>query len=275
MAASDTKTPTVIRRAINVPLDEENAEVARARRYNAHFCLPRDKHNATGFEGKIYGVCALLRQDLAPVTTVRVVDWDLEGRVQLLEISSMGLVVVNVYAVNGTTYDYRDPQTGKVIGSRHDRKRNFHTLLAKEVKAYEEKGWGVIVAGDINISRSKIDSFPQLRMGKEHVTNRADFEEKFINELGMLDTFRLMHGEKRKYSYRPTNKPWGAGGDRVDMILVTKGLKGWVKEADILDSEEERGPSDHVPLMIKLEAKEIEEEGSVPGLDTNYSNVHD
>ena len=33
----------------------------------------------------------------------------------------------------------------------------------------EDRGWDVVVAGDINISRSHIDSFPQLRMGKEHV----------------------------------------------------------------------------------------------------------
>ena len=85
--------------------------------------------------------------------------------------------------------------------------------------------------------------------------NRADFEEKFIKGLGMVDTFRFVHGEeRRKFSYRPRNKPWGAGGDRVDMVLVTKGLVGQerVKGADILDSEEERGPSDHVPLFVEL-----------------------
>jgi len=160
--------------------------------------------------------------------------------VQVVEISSLGLVVINVYAVNGTTNDYRDP---------------FHSLLANEVSAYEEKGWGLIVAGDINISRSKIDSFPQLRMGEDHVKNRADFEEKFINGLEMIDSFRLLHGDEKKYSYRPRNKPWGAGGDRVDLILVTKGLRECVREADVLDSEVERGPSDHVPLLIELEVQ--------------------
>ena len=163
-------------------------------------------------------------------------------------------MIVNVYAVNGTTNDYRDPATGKVIGNRHDRKRIFHSLLRDEIRRYEDKGWDVVVAGDINISRFCIDSFPQLRMGEEHVRNRADFEEKFIKGLGMVDTFRLVNGEGRKFSYRPRNKLWGDGGDRVDMMLVTKGVGGRdrVRQADILDQEDERGPSDHVPLFVEL-----------------------
>ncbi len=199
-----------------------------------------------------------MRRDVSD-TKVLSVDWDLEGRVLLVEIPSLGVVVINVYAVNGTTNDYRDSQTGKVVGDRHDRKRVFHTLLARDVKRYERSGWEVIVAGDINISRTKIDSFPHLRMGEEHVKNRADFEERIIGGLGMIDTFRFKRGEERKYSCRPRNKPWGAGGDRVDMILVTQSSRERVKEADILDCKEERGPSDHVPLFVELEVAGREE----------------
>ena len=224
--------------------------------YDAHLCLPKDKHNATGFGGKVYGVCTLIRRDLASRTDVRDVTWDLEGRAQVVGIPSLKLEVFNVYAVNGTTNDYRDPDTGKVVGNRHDRKRAFHLLLAEEIRAHEEKGWGVVVVGDLNISRSTMDSFPQLRMGEDHVKNRADFEEKFMNALGMLDCFRMVHGEKRKYSYRPRNKPWGAGGDRVDLVLASKGLQQAVKESDILDDEESRGPSDHVPLFVELDLRQ-------------------
>lgn len=193
-----------------------------------------------------------------PVT--RTVQWDLEGRVLLVEIAEWGVVVVNVYAVNGTTNDYRDSATGKVLGDRHGRKRVFHSLLRDEVRRYEDAGWGVVIAGDMNVSRSFVDSFPQLRMGEEHVRNRTDFEVKFRKDLGMVDTFRLVHGQQRKFTYRPRNKPWGTGGDRVDMILVTKGLRaqGRVREADVLDDEEERGPSDHVPLFVELAVGRVE-----------------
>lgn len=256
------KTQSSLRRAVNTPVDSDDENDSNRHLYDAHFCLPRDKYNATGFGGKVYGVCTLIRRDVSDLAT-RTVEWDLEGRVLLVEIPKWRVMVVNVYAVNGTTNDYRDPVTGKVVGDRHDRKRIFHSLIRDEIRRYENKGWDVVVAGDINISRSPIDSFPKLRMDEEHVRNRADFEEKFINDLDMVDTFRLVHGQQRKFTYRPRNKPWGSGGDRVDMILVTRGLEGQggVRGADVLDCKEERGPSDHVPLFVELGVGLIEPVG--------------
>ena len=104
----------------------------------------------------------------------------------------------------------------------------------------------------MNVSKEEVDSFPALRMGEEHVRSRRDFEKLFIEGAGMVDTFRKMWGGRRKFSYRPRNKPWGEGGDRVDLILVSKGLEGRVKGADVLDCEEERGVSDHVPLWVEV-----------------------
>ena len=268
IAPTDEKTQATLRRIVNASLD--STDEGRYL-YDAHFSLPRDKHNATGFGGKVYGVCTLLRRDV-PNVRVKDVSWDLEGRVLLAEISQYGLVIVNVYAVNGTMNDYRDPNTGKVIGDRHGRKKVFHSLLRDEAKQYEKQGWRVVIAGDINISRSSMDSFPQLRLAKEHVENRADFEEKFIRDLKMIDTFRMIKGEERKYSYRPTGKPWGAGGDRVDMILVSEGLKKLVEDADILDTQDERGPSDHVPLLVELAATQVEEVERIADNDASMTD---
>lgn len=255
IASSDIKTQESVRRALSMQKEDKNEDAGiESENYNAFFCLPTDKHNATGFGGKVHGVCMLVRKDIREAR-IKKVDWDLEGRVLICEMVSRNLVVFNVYAVNGTDYDYRDPGSGKVIGTRHDRKRIFHTLLAAEVKKYEDQGWRVAVAGDLNVSRTHSDSFPQLRLGQEHVQSRADFHEKFIKQLGMVDSFRLLHAEKRKYTYRPTNKPWGAGGDRVDLILTTRNLEKCLLEADILDTEADRGPSDHVPLFIKLDMR--------------------
>lgn len=258
IAPTDEQTQNSVRRVVNAPLDPDDENDSHGHLYDAYFCLPRDKYNATGFGGKVYGVCTLIRHDV-PEPATKTVEWDLEGRVLLIEIPRWRVMVVNIYAVNGTTNDYRDPATGKVVGDRHDRKRIFHSLLRDEVRRYEDKGWDVVVAGDLNISRSLVDSFPQLRMGEEHVRNRADFEEKFIKDLGMVDTFRLVHGQRKRFTYRPRNKPWGTGGDRVDMILVTKGLEAQcrVRKADVLDSEEERGPSDHVPLFVELDIDRV------------------
>jgi len=239
--------------------------------YTAHFSLPKDKYNARGFGGKVYGVCTLIRDDLlsreqsAVDELIREVPWDLEGRVLVLEIPGRKLAAFNVYAVNGTDNPYRDIQTGHIVGTRHDRKRALHSELKAECEGYEQKGWSVVIAGDLNIARSPLDGFPGRRMGHEHVKNRIDFEEKFIHGkghggLGMIDSFRALHNGEKKYSYRGRNREWGSSCDRVDLILVsgechTQG-KIALSEADMLDEEMERGPSDHVPSYVTLKAVE-------------------
>jgi len=45
------------------------------------------------------------------------------------------------------------------------------------------------------------------------------------------------------------------------MILVSKELRGSLREADILDDEVARGPSDHVPLYLVLGDLERRKEG--------------
>jgi exonuclease III len=273
ISPTDTKTQQAVRQAVkhcHSRADGDDNEVG----YTAHFNLPRDKFNARSFGGKVYGVCTLVRNDLPGThdvsAQIKMVNWDLEGRVLLLELPEEKLVVLNVYAVNGTENPYRDPQTGTTIGTRHDRKRDFHTELVRECKQYEERGWSVVVAGDMNIARSPIDGFPGIRLGEEHVKNRADFERKFMSKnegLGMLDTFRQLHGEERKYSYRSRGVGWGASCDRVDMIMISRQVADTSKrgaeaaaeenwwdlfEADILDEELERGQSDHVPIYATL-----------------------
>ncbi|CAD0086086.1 unnamed protein product [Aureobasidium mustum] len=73
--------------------------------YEAHFCLPTDPHNARGFGRKVYGVCTIIRKSFVakyqPI--VRTVDWDLEGRIQIVEIEEPKMSIWNIYAVNGMT----------------------------------------------------------------------------------------------------------------------------------------------------------------------------
>lgn len=318
IAREDTATKNAVRRAVNPSTlsssrshDEENdmgEEDGGGPQYDVWFGLPRDNFNARGpggsGSGRVYGVCMLVRRDVAETEGVRVreVEWDLEGRVLALEIPWAsagdgsevsaeermegvgagqgrrgGLVVFGIYAVNGTTLPYREPVTGIITGDRHAHKRRFHTHLREEVAGYEGAGWDVVVAGDLNISRSSLDAYPSQRVGVDHVANRADFEENFMNARGglrMMDSFREMKGEERKYTYRPPGRVWGAGMDRVDLIMYSRGMgrngsvegkgseqrkarKRWrLVDADILDLEEERGPSDHVPLYVDVSPAE-------------------
>ncbi|KAJ9638408.1 hypothetical protein H2199_007096 [Coniosporium tulheliwenetii] len=147
------------------------------------------------FGGKIYGVASILRDDFCRARGVRVrdVDWDLEGRIHIIETRDK-LAVFNIYAVNGTESAYRSTETGAVVGTRHDRKLAFHALLLEECRRMEREGWRVVLAGDFNVARSRIDGFPNLReYPRQHCVNRADFNAKFFEDDGGCE--RWMCGE--------------------------------------------------------------------------------
>ncbi|KAK1075462.1 hypothetical protein LTR12_011582 [Friedmanniomyces endolithicus] len=252
--------------------------------YIVHVCLPSYKHNARGFGRKIYGVASIIRKDwfLTHVERVRPVSWDLEGRFLVIETKAIGprpLAIFNIYAVNGTELPYKNVD-GAVVGTRHDRKLHVQSLLQAECRALEADGFGVILAGDMNIARTALDGHPNLRVfPHQHCINRADFEARFFASaaipevidgvesssggLAMVDTYRKLHPTTKGYTYYPRGKTFGESCDRVDMIMVSKSLESCISEAGILDTAAERGPSDHVPLFARFDFGEIGADGIV------------
>jgi exonuclease III len=261
IAFTDLQTQKALERAANISQSPNDSGPT----YSAFFCLPHDKHNARSWEGKVYGVATFVCDDiLDEVLRTREVEWDVEGRVLITELRCK-IAVINSYWVNGTDSPYKNPKTGEVMGTRHDRKREFHRLMLEECKSYEKRGWHVVVVGDVNVARSEIDGFPNLRMGKQHVRNRKDFNEKFFSEedgLRAVDVFRKLHGKERKYTYYNRNREWGTSCDRVDLIMMSKELaemEGVLVDAGILNTEVDRGHSDHVPLYVTLDLEKVRE----------------
>lgn len=303
----DTKSLSALLSSLNTPLSAGDDALDYARTYQLDAVLPRDKYNARGFQRKLYGVATILRTDFARecVARVRDVEWDLEGRVSVVEMlpsptcndpgtkrlrkSYRPLALLNIYAVNGTAAPYRSPTTGLVIGTRHDHKRAFHSRLRDECLMLEARGFDVVIAGDLNVARGPLDGHPNLRVWpRVHCGNRRDFEGKFFGRggvggvrergedgygdgnlggdgvegdenkgercLDLVDVWRAMHGDERKYTYYPRTREWGSSCDRVDMALVSRRLweAGRVKKTEILDTPQERGLSDHVPLWVEI-----------------------
>ncbi len=212
----DTKALAAILASINNPLacrsNSQESVGDTGHTYTLITVLPRDRCNARGLggSGKLYGVGTLLREDFARewVACVREVGWDYEGRVSVVELKSPAhspvtkhnedvggktreaskenerskpVALVNVYAVNGTSSPYRSPRTGAVIGTRHDRKLDFHRLLRDECICLQERGYHVVVAGDMNVARGVLDGYPGLRTWpRQHCVNWADFGRKFF-----------------------------------------------------------------------------------------------
>lgn len=299
VSQSNTKDLTSLSSSLNRSLGAGDV-VSSDKEYELYYVLPRDEFNAKGFQGRLYGVGTILRRNFAQAFGCRVrgVDWDLEGRVSIVEMTKIKtrhasskdelgesnmtsrdkpLALVNVYAVNGTSAEYRSPDTGQVTGTRHDHKLAFHSRLVGECLSLESRGFHVVIAGDLNVARGPWDGHPNLRTWpSQHCLNRADFNAKFFDAsdnkraraycqqaskgdedvrcLEGVDVFRALHGAERRYTYYPRTKPWGSSCDRVDMIIVSNGLweSGRIIQTGVLDTPAERGPSDHVPLWIKV-----------------------
>jgi exonuclease III len=257
IAPGDAKTQAAVKTAVNASADGP--------RYQVFFTLPRDKFNARTFGGKVYGVCSIIRSDFshAYVENVRDVSWNQEGRISVIEIGTGNgekLAIWNVYAVNGTTNEWRDSRTGEVLGTRHDCKIAVHKMIMDECKFMGEQGWKILILGDLNVAPQRIDGFPNLRTWPEqHVINRADFNRQFLdteNEEGFrgVDIWRYLRGKEKKYTYHPRTVKWGTSCDRVDLALASRTMikSGLVAGAEIWDCDQERGPSDHVPLSVDL-----------------------
>lgn len=249
---NDDATKSAVRQAV-----KSNAEGEPD--YEAHFCLPTDPHNARGFGRKVYGVCTIVRKDFTAKyqPNVRSVDWDLEGRIQIVETQDPKLSIWNIYAVNGTDNPYKDSNTGAVVGTRHDRKLAVHKHMLDEAKSLESRGYGVILAGDMNIARSHLDGYPNLRTSpQQHVINRADFNKKFFDAeegLKAIDTYRHVRGDERGYTYYPRGRKFVSSCDRVDLIICSGSLEKQIVDAGVCATEKERGPSDHVPLFAAFD----------------------
>ncbi|KAI4720543.1 DNase I-like protein [Aureobasidium sp. EXF-10727] len=245
---NDEATNSAVRQAVKSTTADEPD-------YEAHFCLPTDPHNARGFGRKVYGVCTIIRKSFVTKyqPTIRTVDWDLEGRIQIVETAEPRLSIWNIYAVNGTDNPYKDSKTGAVVGTRHDRKLAVHKHMLDEAKSLEARGFSVILAGDLNIARCHLDGHPNLRTSpQQHVINRADFNNKFFEADGGLkaiDTYRHIHGDERGYTYYPRGREFGSSCDRVDLIICSRSLEEKIVDAGVCATEKERGPSDHVPLF--------------------------
>lgn len=230
--------------------------IARARAalegYDCELALSDDPRNASFRGGRTHGVATYVRGALG--AGHQRLDWDREGRVLITRLPRHELAVVNVYAVNGTDKPYFDHELGRVFEDRHAFKRRFNQRLQQACAGLREEGLSLLLIGDWNISRTALDTFPRLRSEGPHALARAQFNERFIPELDVVDVFRELHPDERAYTWFNRRTPPGRlDAARVDFALLSRSLLLRVRSAGIFDAPEDRFASDHAPLYVRIE----------------------
>ncbi|HEY1954845.1 MAG TPA: exodeoxyribonuclease III [Polyangiaceae bacterium] len=217
-------------------------------KYECAYSLCSDAKNVTFQGGRMYGVATFVKRELAPFTHGEP-EWDREGRALFTIFPERNLALVNVYAVNGTSKPYFDHELGKISGTRHDYKRRFNRRLMQDCEALRARGLELVLVGDWNISRTKLDVTPRLRTEVPHAKARRELEEIFIPTLDVVDAFREFHPNEKKYTWR-NERSRVLDAARVDYALVSRSLMPRVVSADIDERKEMRFASDHAPITL-------------------------
>ncbi|KAI0189112.1 hypothetical protein EV127DRAFT_481997 [Xylaria flabelliformis] len=123
---------------------EEDTETSRdgGPAYHVDFSLPCDPHNVKGFGGTVYGVATVVqkRSKLRPSLSEKGCGND-----------TVKLAIIKLFTVNGTSKPYRSPESS-MIGTRHDRKLAVHYELPHEAGGLEDRGFAVVIVGDVNVA---------------------------------------------------------------------------------------------------------------------------
>lgn len=194
---------------------------------------------------------------------------DAEGRCLLLEFPAF--VLLGVYSPANSN------------GLRDDFRYGFICALDCRIRNLVRLGKRVVLVGDLNVSRDETDTagaaddirksglthedyistpnrriFNQLLIGGEVVGEQDEGREQGV----LWDTSRAFHPERKgMYTHweQKVNARPGNYGSRIDYVLVSEGMRSWVKDANI---QEGLLGSDHCPVFADFN-ETVEMEGEV------------
>jgi exodeoxyribonuclease III len=162
-----------------------------------------------------------------------------------IEASVAGMRVASVYVTNG-----------REVGSEwFEEKLAFLDAIAARVTA--ERGSGLVVGGDFNVTREDRDVYdPAAFAGSTHVTPQERLRLELILERGALqDAYRLAHPDEVQFTwwdYRQGHFHRGMGL-RIDYLLLGEPLARRLRGCGIeRDFRKGKKPSDHAPLVAEL-----------------------
>jgi exodeoxyribonuclease III len=191
-----------------------------------------------------HGTAILVKEEYEPdvFAVDPPVDGTLEGRLQAMVLN--GILIVNTYSVN-----VREGLT------RQDQRYSYdYAIKSLLANWYENGGKDLIILGDLNVVSEAVDYHGSRiinSMAGMSDMERSAFHELLVGPYNLVDTFRHLNPETRKYSYWSNfgNARGGNKGWRLDYALASNSLLDSIESSDIMT--EVKG-SDHAPIIITL-----------------------
>ena len=128
----------------------------------------------------------------------------------------------------------------------------YLSALNKYIELLQNK-YKIICVGDFNIANDEIDLTNPKECKNKSVFLPIERESfKSILSLGLIDSFRYLHPETIKYSWRSYRSRYDDGYNswkyRIDYILISKELSEDLRYCDILDLDY----SDHLAVVCEM-----------------------
>jgi len=172
---------------------------------------------------------------------------------RLISANINGINIINVYVPNGSSLN----------SDKFKYKIEWLKFLACFIEEQEKKDEIICLLGDFNIAPSNLDIHDPERY--EGGIMASTMERNALNNVlkgRFIDSFRIFEkntGHWSWWDYRNNayelNKGW-----RIDHIYISKILSSKLKSC-VIDSNprENIQPSDHAPVMVNIDLKNIEE----------------
>ena len=213
--------------------------------------FPADEIAAAGyhvvFSGqKTYNGVAIISKEAAGDVITDVAGLDDPQR-RILGATIGGTRILNLYVVNGQ----------EVGSEKYAHKLHWLDKVTDHISAQLQQFERFVVLGDFNIAPDDRDVHDPEAWHERILCSTPEREAlQKIQQLGLVDTFRLFDQEEQSYSwwdYRAAGFRRNRGL-RIDLVLASRSLADSCRACNI-DKEPRRleRPSDHTPVMAEFE----------------------
>ena len=195
------------------------------------------------------GVSVLMKKDLKPihVDTVNINNPNISGyaKGRLLVCEFDSFILLNLYSIN----------SGGDIKTKD--RLIFDTYLIKYIEAIQ-KIKPVVICGDLNVCSTEYDYWGNYEKAIGSMPGLMKFEinlfEAITQTNHLVDGFRHIHKNERKYSWIPTrgkkSKDGKIHGWRLDYFLISADIVNKIKDCDVKEKWQE---ADHSPIILDID----------------------